>query len=177
MDGLLDQAVEHRGDAKQADSTALLGDLLPAYRQGLMSPLQQGPLGLVPVPTDVATQLRGLPLIDAGRSSVALDPLEGFEHVLPLTDNLHEPVFSTRAFRQSLGDESIMGPIETTCGQPAELHLHLHCIHHVPTPTLPFSLLAVRSHPPSVQAFDGGDTAWPIRLLRLSALKCLTSLA
>ena len=113
-----------------------------------MSPFQQVRLDLVPVSMQVAAQLRGFHAVHTGFSLVALYPFKGFEQVLPLTDHLHESVFSCRGVRQPGRYEFSGTAVESAFSQFAQVHLHLHCIHTAPVPTCPFTLRPFRNRPP-----------------------------
>jgi len=174
--GLLDQPVERRRNPQQADAAAFLGDFRPAHGHRLMRAVKQVAFDLLPVFQQIPAKLRGLHPVHTGRTLVALHPFQGFEHVLPPTDRLHEPVFPCRTFGGPGRYEFIAGLVGMAVGLPFEVQPHLHCLHTVLPLTLSFALCGPFG-PPTVRAFGAGYAARPICLLRLSALECLTSLA
>ena len=95
-----------------------------------MRAIKQGAFDLVPMPLQVAAQLRGPHAVHTGRPFVALHPFQGFEHVPPLKDRLHEAGFFCRIFVGTCRYEAIDGTArEDVCVRPSEIHQHLRCLH------------------------------------------------
>src|SRR5262245_44024018 len=102
QDRLLDQAIQHGGDAELAHPSVRLGDLDSPYRQRLVSPVQE----LVPDGGPVLTQ--GVPgrvdgpAIDAGAALVGADLMPRDFEVLSLAHLLHQGLASRRVFGSPL---------------------------------------------------------------------------
>src|SRR5262249_31866496 len=73
QDRLLDQAIQHGGDAELAPPSVRLGDLDSPYRQRLVSPDQELVPDGGPVLTQVVPGLVDGPAIDAGAALVGAD--------------------------------------------------------------------------------------------------------
>jgi len=151
--GLLDQPVEHRRNAEQANASACFRDFLPAHRGRFVRSLAQGTFDLLPVSAQVSAKLRSSHAIHTGRPFIALHPFEGFEHVLAATDCLHEPVFSCRTFSEPDRYEFITGLTFAALRRFAKRHLHLHCFHTVLPLYLSLHFAGLSARPPFGPSF------------------------
>src|SRR5215831_11882823 len=98
QDRLLDQAIQHGGDAELAHPAVRLGDLDSPYRQRLVSPVQELFPDSWPVLTQVVPGLVDGPAIDAGASLVGADAMPRLFEVLSFAHLLHQRFASHRVF-------------------------------------------------------------------------------
>src|SRR5258707_15811785 len=98
QDRLLDQAIQHGGDAELAHPSVRFGDLDSPYRERLVSPVQQLFPDGWPVLTQVVPGLVDGPAIDAGASLVGADSMPRHFEVLSFAHLLHQRLASRRVF-------------------------------------------------------------------------------
>src|SRR3954471_15930797 len=98
QDRLLDQAIQHGGDAELAHPAVRFGELDTPHRLRLVSPVEQLFPDGWPVLTQVVPGLADGPAVDAGPPSVGADSMPRPFEVLSFADLLHQGLASCRVF-------------------------------------------------------------------------------
>src|SRR5512143_551116 len=102
QDRLLDQTIQHGGDAQLAHPAVRFGDLDSPYRSRSISPVEQLFPDGWPVLTQVVPGLVDGPAIDAGARLVGADLLPCLFEVLSFAHLLHQGLASRRFFGSPL---------------------------------------------------------------------------
>src|SRR4051794_5887470 len=102
---LLDQTIQHGGNAKLAHPSVRFGDFDSPYWLRLVSPFEQLFPNAWPVLTQVVSGLVDGPAIDAGASLVGADSMPCPFKILTFAHLLHERLASRRVFGSPLRRE------------------------------------------------------------------------
>src|SRR6267143_5194351 len=95
---LLDQAIQHRRDAKLSHPAVRLRDFHPSHRLWLVSPLQQLFPYREPVLLQVAREVGDFHAVDSRTSFVCFHSLVSLPAVFPLADFFHQLLVTSWTF-------------------------------------------------------------------------------